>query len=374
MDKVDITIVGAGVIGLAIAYELAQENYIILLLEKNSTFGEETSSRNSEVIHAGIYYPKNSLKAELCVRGKKLLYEYCVKNNIPHKKVGKLIVAINTEEEKGLNEIYDNACNNGVDDLIWWNKNKIARLEPEIKAAKALFSPSTGIVDTHILMRSLLRKAEANGTYFIPATKVISIEPQRAGFYVKSEDKSCNCDFFSTVVINAAGLSAQSVAENISNLDRSTIPKGYLCKGNYFKLVGATPFTHLIYPVPEKNKTGLGIHATLDLQGRIRFGPDTEYVDKIDYQPTDNNLPQYYKAIRRYYPQLPEQGLKPDYSGIRPKLQGPGETAKDFVIQGEKEHKIRGLIQLFGLESPGLTSCLALAKKVRQSVQKMLPP
>lgn len=370
MNKVDYTIIGAGVVGLAIAAELSRSDWTGLLIERNKTFGEETSSRNSEVIHAGIYYPQNSLKAELCVQGKSKLYKYCKENNIPHKKVGKLIVATCEEEEETLKEIYSKAVANQVNDLSWMERKEVGQLEPNVKATKALFSPSTGIIDTHTLMRSLLRTAENRGLYFIPETEVIKIDPQVDGFLIQSRERSGDFTYHSKIVVNAAGLSAQSVASHIQGLDPSSIPKLHLCKGNYFKLSGKPPFKHLIYPVPEKNGAGLGIHATLDLQGQVRFGPDAEYVDNIDYQPNIDNLPKYYQAIRRYFPTLQNNSLQADYAGIRPKIQGPGETVKDFVIQTEIEHNMRGLIQLFGIESPGLTSCIAIADRVAHLVQK----
>ncbi len=371
MDEVDITIIGAGVIGLAIAYELSKLNYTTLLLEKNKTFGEETSSRNSEVIHAGIYYPQNSLKARYCVRGRSQLYRYCEKNNIPHKRIGKLIVATRKEEEQVLDEIHLKAKANGVDDLIWMGKKEISELEPHVKATKALFSPSTGIIDTHTFMRSLLRTAEAGGVHFMAETDLFAIEPRSNGFQVQCRNRSTVFTFRSEIIINAAGLSAQSVAASIIGFKSSLIPKLYLCKGNYFKLQGRAPFQHLIYPVPELGGAGLGIHATLDLQGQVRFGPDTEYIDEVDYQPSLGNLPKYYKAIRRYFPKLNDNSLQADYSGIRPKIQAPGEGTEDFIIQTEKEHHIKGLIQLFGIESPGLTSSLGIAEKLNQLVQEI---
>jgi len=364
MDQVDITIIGAGVVGLAIAQKLASDKRSIILLERNTSFGEETSSRNSEVIHAGIYYPKESLKARFCVAGRKMLYDYCRKNQIPHQPIGKLIVATCAAEEPALEEIFAKAKENGVDDLQWLAQEKVKIMEPNLRATTALFSPSTGIIDSHALMRCLLSQGESQGLLFAANSEAKSIIPEGNGFIVQAKDGRENFTFRSHCVINAAGLQAQNVASQIEGLDESTIPPGYLCKGNYFSIQGKAPFSHLIYPVPEANGVGLGIHATLDLAGQVKFGPDTEYVDHIDYRESIQNLPKYYQAIRRYFPTLPEDSLAPAYAGIRPKIQAPGAPFQDFVIQTEATHQIPGLIQLFGIESPGLTSCLAIADYV----------
>ncbi|MGK0290948.1 MAG: L-2-hydroxyglutarate oxidase LhgO [bacterium] len=369
MENIDITIIGAGVVGLAIAKELSEGNKNVLVLEQHHSFGQETSSRNSEVIHAGIYYPKNSLKAKLCVEGKDLLYQYCEENGVPYKKVGKLIVATQENEEATLDSILEKAKANGVHDLEFWSQEKIQKKEPKVQATKALFSPSTGIVDTHQYMLSLLRTAEANGADFAFESKLEKVEITQDGFVLSVMDNDREVfEFQSRYLINAAGLHAQSVANKIQQFPKKEIPMLYRCKGNYFSMTGKNPFSHLVYPVPEKGVTGLGIHATLDLMGQLRFGPDTEYVDEEDYKVSMKNIEKYYKAIRRYFPDLEEGSLQEGYVGIRPKLQAPNSDFKDFYIQTEKEHSFQNLVQLFGIESPGLTASLAIAKYVQKQL------
>jgi len=370
LDHIDITIVGSGVIGLAIAQELATPETSLVILEKNQNFGEETSSRNSEVIHAGIYYPQNSLKALHCVRGKQLLYNYCQKHAIEHQKIGKLIIATNIEELSTLDEIKKKASANGVTDLKKLSREEVYAKEPLIQAVGALFSPSTGIINSHQLMQSFLNSAEKNGAQLVCNTKVTGITPNSNGMQVISRDSNHQTYTFTTnLLINAAGLNAQKVAESIESLEKETIPPLYLCQGNYFTLQGKSPFGHLIYPVPEKSGAGLGIHATIDLSGQVKFGPDTKYIDSVNYQVDEKLRGKFNKAILRYYPQVTSEKLIPAYSGIRPKLQGPGDSFKDFIIQGANDHGIKGLIQLFGIESPGLTSCLSIAEQVKKMAQ-----
>ena len=368
MEKVEITIIGAGVVGLAIAYQLAKAGHSVLLLEQHQSFGHETSSRNSEVIHAGIYYPTNSLKAVLCVEGKHLLYEYGQAHQIPHQNLGKLIVAVEKAEETTLEGILEKAKNNGVDDLTWISQKALKSMEPALRATQALHSPSTGIVDSHSLMRSLLGHAEQYGTWVAFDTQIQTIIPNANGFELHTLSAGEPFSLATHLLINAAGLSAQSVSKQIQGFPQQHIPPLYLCKGNYFVMNGKNPFQRLIYPVPEANTRGLGIHATIDMAGQLRFGPDTEYIDAVDYQVSVNNIDRYYQIIRRYFPALQDDSLTPGYVGIRPKLQGPQDAFKDFVIQTEKDHGISGLIQLYGIESPGLTASLAIAKYVQRSL------
>lgn len=371
LDHVDITIIGAGVIGLALAQELAHPSKSVIILEKNGGFGEETSSRNSEVIHAGIYYPQGSLKAELCVRGKQLLYNYCQEHTIEHKKIGKLIVATSDEELSTLNSIQKKAIANGVSDLKLISSQEISTIEPVLQASGALYSPSTGIINSHLLMQSFLGRAESSGAQLVCRTEVNAIEECAKGLQVTCRNNTHEeYTFTSGIVINASGLGAQQLAKKIKSLRPESIPKLYLCQGNYFTLPTKSPFKHLIYPVPEKSGAGLGIHATNDLSGQVKFGPDTRYIDQISYRVDENLRDEFSKAISRYYPQIDSSQLTPAYSGVRPKLQGPNDNFRDFIIQGSSIHGIKGLIQLFGIESPGLSSCLSIAERVSTMLNK----
>ncbi|WP_163831111.1 NAD(P)/FAD-dependent oxidoreductase [Spartinivicinus ruber] len=375
MEQVDFTIIGAGVVGLAIAAEVAQTNNTTVIVEQHPHFGEEISSRNSEVIHAGIYYPTQSLKAQLCVRGKSLLYDYCQRYQIPFQQCGKLILACQPEEEQQLQCIYIQATANGVNDLQWLDQSAVATLEPAVSCSVALLSPSSGIVDSHQLMLRLLTEAEQQQAISLFGTRVNGVEQVADGFIVHvatgqaaagQEDYS----FKTRWLVNAAGLGAQRVAKAITTLVPENIPPLHYCKGHYFSLKGKAPFKHLIYPTPETNTTGLGIHATLDLSGRVRFGPDVEYVGDVDYGVPETRAKLFYEAIKRYYPAINQQDLMPAYAGIRPKLQGPGEPANDFIIQTEADHQLPGLVNLFGIESPGLTAALAIAEKVAEWVKQ----
>ena len=370
IEKFDITVVGAGVVGLAIAKTLldkapSSNPLKLLILDKNVSFGEETSSRNSEVIHAGIYYPEGSLKSQLCIRGKALLYDYARQRNIDFKAIGKLIVATQRNELAALDRIKTNASNNGVSDLKLISTQELLKMEPHVNAMGALFSPSTGIINCHQLMLQLLTDIEHKGGLFVAQTCVTSVCRHPQGFMVKTKGKAGEPYQFQTShLINAAGLGAQTLAENIEGLSYHYTPQLHLCKGSYFGLAGNSPFQHLIYPVPDSSGAGLGIHATLDLGGQVKFGPNTRYLSSLDYQVEEESKVQFEKAIKRYYPGLDSTQLTPAFAGIRPKLQGPNDDFKDFVIQTEIEHGIPGLIQLFGIESPGLTSCLAIGEKV----------
>lgn len=379
MDKFDICIVGAGAVGLAIAHQLSStlgfQKLSILLLEQETSFGMHTSSRNSEVIHAGIYYPTGSLKAKLCVRGKQLLYSHCKEFDIPFKRIGKLIVG----EEKDLLQLRAlkvKAEENGVTDLQWIDEKQLASIEPAVKSQIALFSPSTGIIDSHAYMQNLLHLAQNNGVQFSPRTRVDSLEPLPQGFVVNTvidETNSAeNYQFECSCFINSAGLYAQSLAGNIIGSKSTAVPELHLCKGDYFNYTGQNPFNHLIYPVPEPNAPGLGIHATLDLSSQLRFGPDSNYVKEINYDIDESKAKAFAQAIAKYFPGISEKDLIPAYSGIRPKLAGPTQLAADFCIQDSSLSGMKGLIQLFGMESPALTSSLAIGEYVTAMVRREL--
>jgi L-2-hydroxyglutarate oxidase LhgO len=360
-ETVDSVVVGAGVIGLAIAGRLARDGREVVLLEAAETFGTGISSRNSEVIHAGIYYKPGSLKARLCVDGKARLYEFCRSHGVAHRRIGKLIVATRDAEIAELEAIKRKAEVNGVTDLEWLDPAGARRLEPAVACVAALLSPSTGIVDAHGLMLALQGEAEAAGA------SVVFRAPARGGAI---EDRSILLDVGGEQpmtlrckqLINAAGLGAQPLARVLRGLDPKTVPPLYYSKGNYFSLTGKTPFTHLVYPAP--NDSWLGVHLTLDLGGRARFGPDVEWVDRLDYAVDPARADSFYEAIRRYWPGLPDGALQPAYCGIRPKLTPAGVTALDWMIQGPAVHGVPGLVNLYGIESPGLTSSLAIAEEV----------
>ncbi|MBE7636831.1 FAD-dependent oxidoreductase [Sneathiella sp. P13V-1] len=357
-DFVECVVIGAGVVGLAIARKLAKSGRDVVILEKNHHFGEETSSRNSEVIHAGIYYPKDSLKAKLCVAGKKMLYQYCDAHGVAYKNLGKLIVATNEDEISTLEQIKAKAEDNSVNDLKWLTKEEVFGLEPHLKCEKALLSPSTGIIDTHQYMLSLVGEIEANGGAIAYDTPFEAATICNDGFEVTAGGHTLKC----RQLINSAGLFAQDVASNIKGLAEQFIPPRYLAKGNYFTMNAASPFKRLIYPVPQS--ASLGVHVTLDMAGQIRFGPDQEWVKELDYEVNPARGNSFYDAIRKYWPDLPDNSLIPAYSGIRPKIQSPTDPHMDFRIEGSDIHGIKGLVNLFGIESPGLTSSLAIAREV----------
>jgi len=375
-DSFDICVIGAGVIGLAIAYELAKkyknQGKSIVILEQESSFGLHVSSRNSEVIHAGIYYPTDSLKAELCVTGKQLLYSHCEQFDIPHKKIGKLIVAKNAEID-ALAQLKKNAVANGVFDLQLLNRAELQKLEPHIEADAALYSPSTGIIDSHNYMQNLLHAAEMLGVHFSPYSRVERVETEMNSFIVHCQlDENRNPEkyqFNCQQLINAAGLGAQAIAHTVSAVPKKTIPELHYCKGDYFNFRGPNPFSHLIYPMPETNTAGLGVHATMDMSSQLRFGPDTEYIEEINFEIDGNKSKAFAEYISAYFPAIKASDLKPAYSGVRPKLSGLGEAASDFEIQGEGVHGISGLFQLFGMESPGLTASLAIAQHISERVE-----
>lgn len=366
MENVDVIVIGAGVVGLAIAARLSKVFSNVLVVEKNSKFGEETSSRNSEVIHAGIYYPKSSLKAALCVQGKEQLYRYCIERHIPFQKIGKFIIAHDTKEEECLSKIENVAYNNGVDDLVWKSSVELKQHEPEISASAALFSPSTGVIDIHGYMQSLLAQIEQNGGLYVANTQFVSARFDGNKFLAKflsaGEEISVNTQY----LINSSGLHSTAVANTIKEMPTELIPQLHYCRGHYFSYSGRSPINHLIYPVPEKN--GLGIHASIDMGGQLKFGPDTQYINEIDYNFTESLRDKFYIAIKRYFPNISLDKLQPAYSGIRPKLQGENDGFCDFNIQSQKQHGLSGLINLFGIDSPGLTSSLAIAEHVEKCI------
>lgn len=362
-DHVEAIVVGAGVIGLAIARALARAGREVIILEAGEAIGTGISARNSEVIHAGIYYPKESLKAQLCRRGKLLLYEYCESHGIPYKRLGKLIVATEQAELAALNDILGRAKANGVDDLELLDGGTVHELEPELRAQGALLSPSTGIIDAAALMLALLGDAETAGAQLALATPVMVGNVGDGPITLDvggASPMKISCDR----LINAAGLGAAPLARRLKGLAPEFVPPSFYAKGNYFTLSRKAPFTHLIYPVPTPG--GLGTHATLDMGGQVRFGPDVEWVDGPDAGVNPARADLFEKAIRRYWPGLPDGALEPGYAGVRPKLAGPdgGAWGTDFVIQGPDAHGHAGLVNLYGIESPGLTSSLAIAELV----------
>ena len=362
MDKVDCIVIGAGVVGLAIARALALAGKEVMVLEAANAIGTGTSSRNSEVIHAGIYYASGSLKAKLCVQGKKMLYDYCAARGIGHKRCGKLIVATNESQVDQLQKIFAKAAANGVDDLVLLNRKQAQAMEPHLACVAAIHSPSTGIVDSHALMLSLQGDIENSGGYVVLNTPVDQLIRAQDAIEVIAEDGTT---LAASNVVNAAGLNAPSVARLVKGLDAKHVPPTFWAKGNYFTLAGKSPFSRLIYPVPEA--AGLGVHLTIDLGGQAKFGPDVEWVDSPDDLAVDPSRGDaFYAEVRKYWPDLKTGALEAGYAGIRPKLQGSGLASADFVIQGEAVHGVAGLVNLFGIESPGLTSSLAIGELVSQ--------
>lgn len=361
-DKLDCVVIGAGVVGLAIGRSLALAGREVVVLEAEPEIGMHTSSRNSEVIHAGIYYARDSLKARLCVRGKALLYDYCEAHHVPVNRIGKLIVASGADELARLAAIREQAGRNGVTDLRLLGANEALAREPAVVCDAALLSPSTGIVDSHALMLSLLGEIEARGGYVVTNSRVLDVRPTSRGFDIAVDGSAER--FACRALINSAGLFANDLVAAIDGFpDAARYPVRY-AKGHYFAYQGRSPFNHLVYPVPADG--GLGIHATNDMGGSARFGPDVEWVDDIDYAFDDSRKESFVAAIGRYFPDLDESRLVPAYTGIRPKLSGPGEPARDFVIQGPESHGIPGLVNLFGIESPGLTAGVAIGDLVSQ--------
>jgi L-2-hydroxyglutarate oxidase LhgO len=363
MEKVECAVAGAGVIGLAAARELALAGREVIILEAAGTIGTETSSRNSEVVHAGLYYPPGSLKARTCVQGKEGLYAFCAERGIEARRIGKLLAAASEAQIPKLASLKANAERCGVNDLTWLTVEEALAIEPEVRCAAALFSPSSGIVDSHAFMLALQGDFENAGGAIAFSTPVRAGRVLQDGILIATD----SMELETKLLINATGLYAPALARAIEGVPGHLIPQAYFAKGNYFALTGTrAPFRHLVYPMPEE--AGLGVHATLDLSGGVRFGPDVEWTDRIDYAVDPARAAPFYAAIRAYWPGLPDGALVPAYSGMRPKITGPGSPAGDFVIQGPAEHGGRGLWNLFGIESPGLTASLALAALLRERI------
>ena len=365
-ERVQTVVIGAGVVGLAIARALAMSGREVLVLEREDAFGTITSARNSEVIHAGIYYPQGSLKARMCVAGRHMLYEFCDAHGVPYWRSGKLIVACTPDEVEQFSGIARRAWDNGVDDLREISAAEAMAMEPALACEGALLSPSTGVVDSHGFMLALLGEAEAHGAMLVLNTPVDGIEATAEGFLVRAGGDE-PMDLLAAEVINSAGLDAPDLARAMKGMPPTAAPQQWTAKGNYFSLTVKAPFEHLIYPAPVAG--GLGVHLTLDLQGRGRFGPDVEWIEsKTDYAVDPTRGDSFYAAIRRYWPDLPDNSLAPDYSGIRPKLSREGPAA-DFRVSGAAEHGLPGYVGLYGIESPGLTSSLALAKHTLETLE-----
>jgi len=362
MERVDAVVVGAGVVGLACARALALAGREVIVLEAENAIGTHTSSRNSEVIHAGIYYPPGSLKAKLCLPGRNALYDYLAKHGVAHRRCGKLIVATDEARVAGLEKLRAQAEANGVGDLRMLTSAEARAMEPELACAAALHSPSTGIIDSHGYMLALLGDAQARGASLAVKSPVVRAAVTRDGIEIEVGGIEPE-RIVARAVVNSAGFLAQRVARSIGGFPPERVPPSYYCKGNYFSLSGRSPFSRLVYPAPES--AGLGVHVTLDLAGRARFGPDVEWIERIDYGVDPRRAERFYGAIRRYWPALQDGALAPAYSGIRPKLHAPGEPARDFLIQGPRDHGVPGFVSLFGIESPGLTASLAIGDRVR---------
>lgn len=392
-ETADAVVIGSGVVGIAVARELATRvGREVLVIESAPTFGTGSSSRNSEVIHAGVYYPRNSLKARFCVRGRRLLYDYCRQHDIPHKQIGKLIVATRPSEIPNLSELMTRGTQNGVEGLRMIDGEEAMRLEPELHCTKALLSPLSGIIDTHSLMLSLLGEAENYGAIFSYNTSVIGGECEggRLQLHVSDTEALRNWDGKSPLkpdlilsprlVVNSAGLSALALCKRFRGLDNGVVPRAYFARGCYFTLsnVKSSPFHHLIYPIPEDG--GLGVHVTLDLNGQVKFGPDVEWIDGVDdvssflnmfdYSVAGDRANRFYPEIRKYYPRLRDGSLEAGYAGIRPKLSGAMQGPSDFMLQGEEIHGVPGLVNLFGIESPGLTASMAIAEHVAANIPR----
>jgi L-2-hydroxyglutarate oxidase LhgO len=366
MEEVDVAIIGAGAIGLAVARALSGGGKDIIVIEKNSSFGQEQSSRNSEVIHAGLYYPKGSIKSETCIRGRKLLYELCSKYNIPHKKLGKLIIASGKEETAKLNGIYKNAKECGIKDLRFLEKKDARKMEPDIEADSALFSPETGILDSHGLMEFFFQAAKEKGVNFAFSVEAIGIKKEASRYEITvREPRKDSFSFRAETVINSAGLFSDTVA-GLAGIDcEKHRCKIHYCKGEYFRMKNPKKFSirHPVYPPP--GDTDLGIHVTPDLAGGLRLGPDATYVDNIDYDVDEKKRNVFFNSLSGFLPSLKEDDLIPDTAGVRAKLQGEGGGFRDFIIREENEKGLPNFVNLIGIESPGLTAAPAIAEKVK---------
>jgi len=361
-ERVECAVIGAGVVGLAIARALALAGREVIVLEAAEGIGTHTSSRNSEVIHAGLYYNPGSLKARLCVTGKHMLYDYCEQHGVPHQRIGKIVVATDEDEVDALKSYVRRAEANTVNDLRWLTRDELRELEPEVRCVAGFVSPSTGIIDSHALMLALQGEAEDHGASVALLSPVQSGEVRAGEIWLRvggAEPMTLACN----AVVNSAGLFAQNVARSIAGLPSASIPPQYFAKAHYYALSGKSPFHRLVYPVA--SNAFLGVHVTLDLAGQARFGPDVSWVDGVDYAFDHSRELLFYAAIRRYYPGLKEGQLTPGYTGVRPKISGPGDAAADFVVQGPRDHRVAGLVNLYGIESPGLTASLAIGEYVR---------
>ncbi|MEO9529029.1 NAD(P)/FAD-dependent oxidoreductase [Roseibium sp.] len=360
MSDIETVVIGAGVVGLACARALALSGREVMVLERHGLIGSETSARNSEVIHAGIYYSPGSLKAALCLPGKNQLYRFCADNGIAHERIGKLIVAADEAQLPELERLHRQATDTGLDDLVFYDRDKLREIEPELDCCGALWSPSTGIIDSHGFMLALQGGLEDKGGQVVLNTRVSRIEPCEGGYRLEVDTGDAGAySLTCRELIVSAGHEAPGLMQDVAG---AQAPKAYLAKGNYFKLQGKAPFSTLVYPVPEPG--GSGVHITLDLQHQARFGPDVEWVEEIDYEVDPARGDRFYAAIRNYWPGLPDKSLIPDYCGFRPKITGPGEAAADFRIDGPRAHGHTGLVALYGMESPGLTSALAIGNHV----------
>ena len=360
-DRIECAVIGAGVVGLAVARALALAGREVIVLEAADAIGTETSSRNSEVIHAGIYYPQGSLKARLCVEGKAFLYRYCESRGIKHRRCTKLIVATNGDQMASLEKIRAQARANGVDDLVLISAAEAQALEPQLACVGALVSPSTGIIDSHSLMLAYQGEAEDRGAMIAFLSPVLGGEVRNDGIELivgGAEPMRLRAG----LVVNAAGLGAQAIAAGLAGFPAKDVPPLHYAKGNYFSLTGKAPFSRLVYPVPEPG--GLGVHISIDLAGQARFGPDVEWIDRVAYDVDPRRADKFYAEVRKYWPGLKDGALQPAYSGIRPKLGPAGAPAADFVVQGPDDHGVPGLVNLFGIESPGLTASPAIADLV----------
>jgi len=369
--EIDVAIIGAGVIGLATAGEIAQRKKEVFAFEKNHSFGLETSSRHSEVIHAGIYYPEDSLKTRLCVEGKGLLYELCDRHDIAHKKLGKVIVATSENETAQIAKLYEQGRKNGVEDLMLLSRTELKKLEPNVEARAGLLSPSSGILDSHTLLKFLYSQARGKGAEFVFGTEVVGIEKTGAKYRVEIRDREGISALISRVVINAAGLNSDRIAQ-LAGIDVAKAGyKLHYCKGEYFSLSSKyrNIVNRLIYPTPEQ--AGHGIHVTVGLDGRVRLGPNARYVEAIDYGVDETQREAFYNSVQRFLTHVELEDLAPEFAGIRPKLQGPGEAFQDFVITHEEKTGFPGLINLIGIESPGLTASLAIARYVGRMVKEL---
>ena len=359
MERVDAAVIGAGVVGLAVARTLAAAGRSVIILERETRFGTGISARNSEVIHAGIHYPHGSLKERLCIAGKRMLYEWCAARGVPHRRTGKLTFAPNEGERRRLEELAEHAFAAGADEgLAWLEGAEVAAIEPALACAAALLSPSSGIIDSHAYMLSLLGDAEDQGAVLARLSPAGPIERRDGDWRVHVGETVLTTD----IIINAAGLGAWDVAHAVDPLDPALVPPRFLAKGSYFTYSGRVPFTRLIYPLPAEG--GLGTHLTLDMAGAARFGPDVQWVDTIDHAVDAARKPRFLAAIRRFWPAVDPERLQPGYSGIRPRIVGPPEPVADFLIQAEADHGLPGLVNLFGIESPGLTASLAIGEHV----------